>query len=308
MTDNANRSDLYGGNGNRAVAFVLDGMLVAFLASLLSSLAPGSVLMPVIALLYFSVSPLTPLQATLGKWICRIRLCDRSGTVLGWRASVIRAGALTGWFCLPPLLSMIRWSSGEAGIPFVRELGNIVWLIILLPWATIGFRPRRESMFDLLAGTLVVRSRTLSDQVAADRTDQPLRWATGVGVLLLCLSVGATLQVALDAFKERTLRARVAYAINETRPLQTRIEDFHEQQRRWPTMTDLGLPTQVDYPDGGHYRLGADGTIWVTFSVLPELKGYSLRFRPIVEAEKPLRWICQADGGLNPRYLPSRCK
>ena len=304
--------DIYGGSGNRVIAFVLDGMVVAFVSGLLAGLAPGALggyVAPAVALVYLAMMPLTPLQATLGKWVCRIRLCDRSGRPITWRASALRASMMTGWFCVPALFSTLRWMNSDTGIPLFRALGDFWWFILLLPWATLGFRHRHESLFDLLAGTLVVRSRTEAEQVANDQEARPLRLFSGTGILLLCLLLGASIQVMLNAFKERTLRARVVYAINETRPLQPRIEDFHEQMRRWPTAAELGLPAQVNYPDGGHYRLDAEGTIVITFSVLPELKGRSVRFRPVIEAPgNSVRWVCQADAGLDRRFLTSSCR
>ena len=91
MKQTASQAVLYGGSGNRAVAFIIDLMLLAFPVSALSSISPlGASTLPLFVFLYLVLMPLTRLQGTLGQWICRIRLCDRHGTRLTWRAAVPR--------------------------------------------------------------------------------------------------------------------------------------------------------------------------------------------------------------------------
>jgi hypothetical protein len=70
----------------------------------------------------------------------------------------------------------------------------------------------------------------------------------------------------------------------------------------------MGIPDWNPYPDGGGYRLQANGTVVITFSVLPELKGYSITFTPKPAENGPIDWQCSADAGLDRRYLPSSCR
>lgn len=250
--------------------------------------------------------PLTPLQGTLGKWICRIRLSDRHGSRLGWRAAVLRAGATLVWFCLPVVFSKL-FSAG--GMPLGKVLGDIWWLLFLMPWALIGFRPCRESAIDLIAGSLVVTSRADRQQIAQDNSNKNLRLVSGVGALLLCLAMGAGLQSMIDVFKARSLYGRIAYAVQETLPLRARVEEFQDQMHRWPTASDLDIAATIPYPDGGHYSLQADARIVIRFSVLPELKDRSLTFTPTLSPNEDfVTWQCSVDAGLNKRYLPSVCR
>ena len=92
--------------GTRVLALVLDLALL----TLVMALAPVGIepfrfaVFLGIAFLYFGGLPLTRLQGTPGKWICRIRLCDRAGRPLGWQRSALRAAATLAWWCVPVLL------------------------------------------------------------------------------------------------------------------------------------------------------------------------------------------------------------
>ena len=59
----------------------------------------------------------------------------------------------------------------------------------------------------------------------------------------------------------------------------------------------------------GSYRLRPDGSIVITFSVLPELKGHSITFTPNPDADgKALQWVCTRDAGFPARYAVSECR
>ena len=109
MTQGNQQRSVLAGGGNRAAAFLLDVILLVFLMGLFSE-SLGDLrqfVLPLIALGYVAAMPLTPLQGTLGKWVCRIKICDRCGNRLGWRASVLRALATFGWFSLPFVLGQV---------------------------------------------------------------------------------------------------------------------------------------------------------------------------------------------------------
>ena len=299
--------NLYGGTGNRAIAFIVDATLLAFITSFLSGIDPiGRYAAPLLAFLYLTALPRSPLQGSLGQWVCRIRLCDRQGRLMTWRASALRAGVTVLWFCLPVAFNAL-FTLG--GMTIGKVLANIWWLFFLAPWASIGFRPRRESIFDLLAGSLVVTLRADTAQIAEDTAPKDLRLFSGVGMLLLCLAIGATIQMMLDMVTHRNLLGRATYAIQETRPLRAQIEGFYTQTGRWPTRAELGIAPSIPYPDGGHYSAQAEGKIVIRFSVNPHLKDRNLTFTPtFIPKEGRFDWKCVADEGLDKRYVPSVCR
>ena len=298
---------LYAGTGNRVLATIIDFMLLVFLTAVLSEISQQwPYTMPLLALGYLAVMPLTPLQGSLGKWICRVRLCDRLGSRLSWRGALLRAGSTMAWFSLPIMFSLL---SSKWKMPTGQVLGDIWWLLFLIPWASIGFRARRESAFDLIAGTLVVTWRAEPQQIATDAGVRGLRLFSGAATLLLCLAVGAMIQSMLDVYKVRGMRGRITYAIQETIPLRAKVQEFRDQMNRWPTAAELGVPDVTPYPDGGHFSLQANGRIVIRFSVLPELKGRGLTFSPSQSSnEAYINWQCSVDNGLDSRYLPSPCR
>jgi uncharacterized RDD family membrane protein YckC len=293
------------GSGNRAVALLLDLILLAFLAGTFAGYleAIRQFVVPLLFLIYFAAMPLTRLQGTLGKWICRIKICDRQGNRLGWRASLIRTLATISWFALPLVLGEILSNAA-----FRHRLTEIWWLLFLLPWVSIGFMPRRESLFDLLAGSLVVRYKATPENIASVEPVQKRRLLNGVGMALLCLFVGFAFSTMTGMQRTKNLFSRIAYAIGETRELRKQIEQFHDAEKRWPDAVEMGIPDWNPYPDGGGYRLQANGTVIITFSVLPELKGYSITFAPKPAESGQIDWQCSADPGIERRYLPGSCR
>lgn len=262
------------GTGNRAAAMLLDLVFLAFATASLPPDTPYFAAIKVLAaLLYFWLMPLSPLQGTLGKWICRIKLCDRNGRRLTARASAIRTVSMLCWLGLGPLLRHTMPAYGWQG-----SLEAVYWLAVFLPWASVNFLSRRESLFDLLAGSLVVRSRADTNAISNAPLMQKPGWRNVSGMLIVCLLFGATISVATGAFRDQDRRGRVAYAIGETMPLREKVLAFHSRDKRWPTHAELGLPESIPYPAGGDYRLLPGGSIRISFSANPDLKGRSLTF------------------------------
>lgn len=169
--------------------------------------------------------------------------------------------------------------------------------------------PRRESLFDLAAKSLVVRRRADAPAIAAPPATKVQRPLMVGGTLVLCLAMAWMTATAVDAQRHGDRRGRVMYAIQQTLPLRARVKEFYLRERRWPTAADLGIEAQTAYPAGGGYRLGPEGSIVISFSVLEELRDRSLSFRPKPDASgAKLEWTCSADPGLKPRYLPGDCR
>ncbi len=291
MTPSTVQAAVYAGTGIRAVALLLDLILVILVAGAGAEAGlPYPIVFPLLMLGYLIGMPLSPLQGTLGKWICRIRLCDRVGRKLSLRASALRAGATAGWVALCVYLEMPGW------------------LVFALPWAPVAFLPRKESLFDRLAGSLVVRYRADAESVARAEPVQKPGFFNVAGALILCVGTGAVFGTALNAAREKDLRVRIVYAIGETLPLREKIDAFAVREQRWPTAAELGVQEWTPYPAGGGYRL-QDRGILITFSVLPELKGHSIALRP-VRGDMPgkVEWRCFPSPGLKQNLLPASCR
>lgn len=293
--------------GSRGAALLLDLLLVVLVLGLVSETGGAMVARPAVILFafaYFAGMPLTRMQGTLGKWICRIKLCDLAGGRLGWRAALIRAVATLGWLALPGLLGEAARQAMVLGIVL-----PVVLVTYFLPWAVAGFLSRRQSLFDLLAGSLVVRRKADAASVASIDASARPSWIRATGFALICLISGFMLYAGTSAFQDQERRGRVMYAIQQTQPLRERIEAFHAAQKRWPTPAEAGVAEWTPYPAGGGYRLGADGSVTISFSQAPELKGRSITFRPVpAPGGGKVDWKCTTAGGLRPGYVPGACR
>jgi uncharacterized RDD family membrane protein YckC len=295
------------GIARRGAALLLDILLLIFVVAVAQDVihefrVPALLL---VVFLYFAGMPLTPLQGTLGKWICRIKICDRAGRPLTWRASAVRAIAAMCWLWLPLALAQVPFLEG-----LKSDSLSLIWGMLLpLPWAAAGFLPRRETLFDLLAGSLVVRYRADTESIARAEPAQTTGILNVAGVTVIVMAFGAAFTTMTDAQNDRNRRSRVGYAIEQTMPLREKIAAFHEREKRWPTPAELSVPDWTPYRDGGGYRLRTDGSILITFSVLPELKGRNIIFSPRQAAgSNEIQWQCSTDPGLKPAYVPAICR
>jgi uncharacterized RDD family membrane protein YckC len=308
MAQVAAPKSIYAGTGERSGALLLDLLLLAFAlaaaAPFIAELEPyGPILILLLLLLYFAGLPLTALQGTLGRRIVGTKICGRNGRRLHWRASLVRAGAIIGWVELASY-------AFQSDLPILSTypVKTAIFVVIFLPWAPAAFLPRRQSLFDLLAGTLVVRAKADEAAISQDDGGSP-RIGEGIATTVLCMLTGAGASVFVFAYQDMDRRGRVVYAIGQTGPLRERIEAFRGSEARWPSAADLGITEFTPFPAGGGYRLESDGSIRISFSKLKELKGHEVIQRPIAAAAGgKIRWQCSADPGMKRGYLPPSCR
>lgn len=297
-------------SGNRVLAFILDLVLLGFLLGGAFGVAEGTIpeelaarIIPAtVFLVYCTAMPLTPLQGTVGKWICRLKLCDRRGERLEWRRAFVRAAATLGWLWLAGSFLGASDSSLEGTALMVA------WSCWWLAWGATIWTPWRQSAFDLVAGTLVVRLRAEPAAIAAADPGPRIRYANLALAVLVCGVAGFLLGSMQDMARMRNLFSRVHYAVQAVQPLRDRIAAFHARENRWPTASELGVAEWTPYPDGGGYRLQPDASILIGFSVLPQLKGHTILLRPVAEPSGAISWKCTPDPGFRSTYLPALCR
>jgi uncharacterized RDD family membrane protein YckC len=141
------------------MAFFLDLVLVTILAAVvvqaeiaLQARLPGGTYL-FVAGLYLGLLPATPLQATLGKRMVGLRICDRSGKRIGLLRSLLRLVAFVP-------------SIGIAGAGFILA----------------AFTLRRQALHDLAAGTFVVNRGATLEEIA--QVPQPVAAMSRIGLVL----------------------------------------------------------------------------------------------------------------------------
>ena len=290
----------------RGAALILDALLLAPLAFQASrSIGPEPWILPLMAFAYFAAFPLTPWQGTPGKRVVGIRLCGLDGGPVSARAAVLRAGATVGWCYVPSLLVAAATTDGLG----TGNLAIAIQLLLFVPWLAALFSPRRRTLFDRLAATYVA-FRLGSGIKVEQKPESGRRGSRIVVAVLALLGFGFVMVVFLPVYEDRNLRGRVAYAMAETTSAREKMIEFHDREKRWPAPPEIGVKDWNPYPAGGGYRVHADGTVVISFSEKPQLKGHSitLRAQPQGEGAGWNRWKCEADPGFAQQLLPASCR
>jgi len=271
---------------------------------------PGSRELAVLALVYMTASWVAPWHATPAQLVLRLRVVDSRGRHLdAWRAALRAVLVLTVFSCWFRLL----------GDPVNGAIGVLSLLACATLWLG-AILPRRETLHDLVAGSMVVRSKAWHDpELRARLLEHPAGMAQAPGerwrrfvelsqaaILLGGLSFGLHL-MATVAY-ERGLRTRTSYAISQARTLQEPISSFYLEHGRLPIdAAEIGVFGPTSYPDGGYFELEPQGVIRIRFERLPELIAGSIAIRPIT-GNGELEWECRADGDIHPSNLPAICR
>ena len=120
----------YGSLGRRALAFLLDGLILAIPMAMVNHILPvaGTI---VVWFFYAPVLEASDLRATIGKHLCGIQVTDENGRRISFRASLMR--------------NFMKWVST---------------LLVFLPFFAALFTKRKQTLHDILAETVVVYGRS----------------------------------------------------------------------------------------------------------------------------------------------------
>ena len=142
-------------------------------------------------------------------------------------------------------------------IGFGRALGR--WCAALLSYLTLyigffmaGFTSRKQALHDYVAGTLVVDRWAFSEH--AERQQRAL----GAGVIVLAAVVplafvailGILAAIALPAYQDYTLRAKIAEAMVQSGALKTTVAEAVAESDRCPQNGDASIETATSYANG----------------------------------------------------------
>jgi competence protein ComGC len=128
-----------------------------------------------------------------------------------------------------------------------------------------------------------------------------------VELAIVILLLVMLIPVAKYLKRDSALQHRAIYAVQQTTPVRDMIAAFHGQHQRWPTPAELGVGEYIPYPEGGGYRLRADGSIAITFATVDELRGKSIYIIPVVSKDgAAMSWTCLADPEI-PAHFYSGC-
>lgn len=301
---------MYASFGRRVVAFLIDYLLIAFAAGLVSAFTAAkdsregsNNLAPLLTLLfvwlYEAGMESSALQATLGKLAVGIKVT----TLTGERVSFWRA---TGRF-------------------FAQFLSAV---ILYVGFVMAGFTKRRQALHDLIAGTLVVRKQFAPQEIA--HSDPAPAGDDVVAVVLSVFGgialIGILAAVAIPAYQDYTIRAQVADGLNLVSAYKAAVA---EALARGDVAVNIDSDSLRLGPLDGRYVQSADvhsAAIVVTYGRQANqlIQGKHVTLYASVTPAEEVVWVCGhaqppawiPGGGedtvgitdLDEKYLPSACR
>lgn len=271
----------YAGFWRRAGAVFVDGIVMYIPFSiiyLLLNIDPYSgewmIASTVIGWVYYASFESGKHQATLGKRAMGIKVADVHGD---------------------------RISFGRA---MARRLGTLVDLITLnIGYLIQPFTKRRQALHDIIAGTVVLRTRKEGE------------WS-GVGILIIYLVVamvglsvlGIIAAIAVPQYQYYKTRAQVTGIIQAISQAKKPATKFMIDNGRPPaTLSSLGInPPASEGVD--HYGIEKDGTLFAkTSSNAGPLRDKHITLTPYVSSDNRIEWACGSPD-IEKVYLPPDCQ
>jgi len=231
--------------------------------------AIGNVVGIIVWWLYYASLESSARQATLGKLALGIKVVDLQGGRIAF-------GRATG-----------------------RHFGKFIsWLILMIGFLMAGFTAKKQALHDMMAGCLVV-NRGAPGMPA---------WAivlnvVGAGVIPPAIVAA----IAIPAYSDFNMRARVAIAISTGTAATRKVDDFVLRNKALPR--DLKEAGMTDPPSRGVRSVSldpGDGSVRVVLDAA-SLEGKSILFTPRMEGGNRIVWTCSSPD-IRDGYLPAACR
>ena len=127
------------------------------------------------------------------------------------------------------------------------------------------------------------------------------RLGAGFGLLILVYIIGIMAAVAIPAYRDYTVRAKVSTAIINSQGARDALGKYYESNKTVPNTLDIvGIPSQL--ADGTELMLDPNQMV-LTVST----KEGELIFTPTTDAEGRISWGCTNGEGIKPQQLPPSC-
>jgi uncharacterized RDD family membrane protein YckC/Tfp pilus assembly major pilin PilA len=195
----------YAGFWKRAVAYVIDYIIVGVLVQIISLALPkghgvGSTLaVALLGCLYYPLQESSSAQATLGKRALGLKVTDLHGEQIGF-------GRALGRF-FGHILSFLAFGVG---------------------FAMAVFTERRQALHDKMAGTLVVNRDEVPEEIDQAGAAPPApMWQSAAAVLAFVLfgpfGIGMLAAIAIPAYQDYTIRAQITEGLVMATPFKTAV-------------------------------------------------------------------------------------
>jgi Zn-dependent protease with chaperone function/type II secretory pathway pseudopilin PulG len=128
------------------------------------------------------------------------------------------------------------------------------------------------------------------------------RLGAGFGFLVLIYIVGILAAVAIPAYHDYTVKAKVSAAVIGSQPVRVALVNYYQSNQKIPGSLEIaGIPSQL--ADGTRLSLDPQDMV-LTVST----KQGELIFTPTADEQGRITWGCKNGAGLKPTQLPPSCR
>ena len=260
---------------------IIGSMLLLMFVAMLSALMPPLMFLLLILIwiasivgpwLYSALFESSAMQATPGKKAIGLKVTDLQGNRISF-------GRATGRY-------FAEWITG---------------MTFLVGYVMVAFTQKRQSLHDMIAGTVVVAAATEPAAVASAPPAKPMSpWGiAGIFLLAFVPIFGILAAIAIPAYRDYTVRAQVMEGLVIAQDFKDEVALFVGENNRWPVdLADAALAEDAERRvDGSRYLEDLDianGTITLTFGKSADegAQRKRLSLRPYVNDDGEVLWLC----------------
>ena len=132
---------------------------------------------------------------------------------------------------------------------------------------------------------------------------------TLIELMIVVAIIGILAAVAIPAYQDYTIRARVTEGIGMAAAAKTAVSEYRLSRTNWPTNNSTaGLATTISSPYVASLTVSTAGAIVVTYSTLGNTAANSktIIFAPTF-TNGTVSWTCTA-GTMPGKYRPANCR
>jgi uncharacterized RDD family membrane protein YckC/Tfp pilus assembly major pilin PilA len=256
------------------IAMFLLGLALGVFASLPSASSGVGILLAWLLFpwLYAALFESGPRQATLGKQAVNLKVTDLAGNRISF-------GRATGRY-------FAEW---------------ITALTFLIGYLMTAFTVKRQSLHDMIAGTVVVRADLAPAAIAsAPPAGRRPAWQIVLIVLVAFIPlVGILAAIAIPAYQDYTIRTQVSEGLVLASGLKAAVAEHATRTGDWPADLEDGsfnVPAEASAEDSRYVESFSisNGTITIVYgrNANAQIRNATLALRPYVDRGGEVVWQC----------------